>query len=583
MKLTFKTSLAKKTTFERSSTHITTLDFGRTIISNFLPVILGDTVHIKLNQFMRLAPLAVPTYGDIKLITRAYFVPKRILTPNWLMFNSMTPIGVNPTPMPGVTNKQLVELFYMSTRSGSPVYAQSVSLASGAKADFTLVNPSDFSKKDYILTEKGRTLYQILLGLGYGINWALEDETNFDLLPLLAFLRIAYDIEYPKRYLDHNAWRKIFDLSNYDPSTDFTYIADCVEMATTTFYENDFFCDAWKEFNSADGLNPIQHNDSTTKWTPDPYTGVDVMVDKNGNYIKTKADENGVIKTISSYAHKTLDILTNFALRNNIAGQRYLDFIKAHYGYTTSPENDQFAKFLGSYVQQANIMDVTSTGASQEAGLGELAGKGYINGDGTLTYDVKEEGYIVFTSRIMPSYGYVQGRKPWTIFKRSRLLGYTPELDGVGNDAVRNDLLYADYKNSQDYVNGKDHGGLPNGVFGFAPRYAAEYKIGYDYLTGDFRLNSRNVGLDSFHTFRMLREPRSTEQLKNDITFRQVGNEYDRMFQQSFSGTEQNLYDHFVGYFTFRTKVSSTMKSFSESLPFYEDEAQGREVTMEQQ
>ena len=82
--------------------------------------------------------------------------------------------------------------------------------------------------------------------------------------------------------------------------------------------------------------------------------------------------------------------------------------------------------------------------------------------------------------------------------------------------------------------------------------------------------------MDSFHTFRMLNLPSSTNPLTNSLSFRQIGNEYDRMFSQSFSGSNTQ-FDHFVCYFEFDIKVASEMKSYSESLPFYEDE--GRIVT----
>ena len=141
-------------------------------------------------------------------------------------------------------------------------------------------------------------------------------------------------------------------------------------------------------------------------------------------------------------------------------------------------------------------MDVTSNVSNSETTMGEQAGKGYISGDGKLNYDVKEDGIILFLTKLVPSYGYVQGRKPWTIRKPNFFSLYNPEFDGLGNEAVRNDALFADYKSKAIYESGQDYGGRPNGVFGFAQRYTFGYKSGHDYLAGDFRLSSRNVGLE---------------------------------------------------------------------------------------
>ena len=562
MKLTFKTANGKKTTFDKSSTHISTLDFGRWLPSQILPVRRGDNVHVRLNQFVRLAPLAVPTYGNIKLMTRSYFVPYRLLTPNWYDFvqndSALTDLS---NRMPWCTNDDLYNI--LLTNSQTP--------SSGASADF-----ADDSNKPHILTAKGRLLYQMFLSLGYGINFTTKDKTEFDALPLLALLRVMYDIEYPTRFVSKLSWNEIFNLTMYDHGTDWQVIVEMIDTLTATFYESDFFVNSWESFNSANSRNPIQYNGSTLIVNDPSDSKMQVHVTKDATTVVSNSGSSSGQNTITSYGHKLLDSLSDFALRNNIAGRRYLDFIRAHFGYTTSPEQDQFTKFLGSYISNVNIMDVTSNVSNTQTTMGEQAGKGFISGDGKLNYDVNEDGIILFLTKLVPSYGYVQGRKPWTIRKPNFYSLYNPEFDGIGNEAVRNDALFADFKSTQTYDNGQSYGGRPNGVFGFAPRYTFGYKIGHDYLTGDFRLSSRNVGMDSFHTFRMIAIPTSKTPLENHIEFRQIGNEYDRMFSQSFSGSGVS-YDHFVCYFEFDIKVSSEMKSYSESLPFYEEE--GRTVT----
>lgn len=563
MKLTFKTANSNKTTFDKSSTHISTLDFGRWLPSQILPVRRGDSVHVRLNQFVRLAPLAVPTYGNIKLLTRSYFVPYRLLTPRWYDFVQNDVPSTDPTNrIPWCTNEDLFNILLTNSQ-----------ITTG-QADFL-----DADNKGRLLNHNGRLLYQMFVSLGYGINFTGADKTQFDLLPLLAVLRIMYDIEYPSRYVSKTAWNDIFNLDGYDHDSDWSIIVDMLSTLTSTFHESDFFVNSWEKFNSANSLNPISYgNADFSVYDPSlegrPKGGV--HVDSVGTSYQRESSPSNPYITITSYGHKLLDALSDFALRNNIAGRRYLDFIRSHFGYTTSPEQDQFAKFLGSYVSNVNIMDVTSNVTNTDTTMGEQAGKGYISGDGKLNYDVKEDGFILFLTKLDPSYGYVQGRKPWTIRKPNFLSLYNPEFDGIGNEAVRNDSLFADYKGGVQYSQGQKYGGRPDGVFGFAPRYTFGYKVGHDYLTGDFRLNSRNVGMNSFHTFRIISAPSSTSPLANNLAFRQISSQYDRMFSQSFSGSKVS-YDHFVCYFEFDIKVSSEMKSYSESLPFYEDE--GRSVT----
>ena len=560
MKLTFRTANSSKTTFDKSSTHISTLDFGRWLPSQILPVRRGDSVHVRLNQFVRLAPLAVPTYGNIKLLTRSYFVPFRLLTPLWYDFvQNDSHLSDSNNRLPWCTNADLYNILLTNS-----------ALSNNESYDFL-----DSENKGRLLNHNGRLLYQMFLALGYGINFTEQDKTEFDLLPLLAVLRIMYDIEYPTRFVSKSAWNEIFNLDGYDHDADWSIIVDMLSTLTATFHESDFFVNSWASFNSPGVHNPIS-NTSGDFTVLAHLGGEHIKVNANDTYQKVTVQASDNSSRFSSYGHKLLDSLSDFALRNNIAGRRYLDFIRSHFGYTTSPEQDQFTKFLGSYISNVNIMDVTSNVTNTDTTMGEQAGKGYISGDGKLNYDVKEDGIILFLTKLVPSYGYVQGRKPWTIRKPNFFSLYNPEFDGIGNEAVRNDALFADYKGTTQYNGGQQYGGRPDGVFGFAPRYTFGYKVGHDYLSGDFRLGSRNVGMSSFHTFRLLSNPSSTAPLANNLEFRQISNQYDRMFSQSFSGSKIS-YDHFVCYFEFDIKVSSEMKSYSESLPFYEDE--GRTVT----
>lgn len=565
MKLQIRTANSKKTTFDKSSTHISTLDFGRHIISNILPVIQGDSVHTQLRQFVRLSPLAVPTYGNMKLVTRSYYVPCRILSPMWMKFkiNQANSNSNNALRLPYCTNADLVNFFIEGY------------------TDTTTSGASDFQigTTKYIFNDRGRVIFQLLQCLGYSINWSTEDTTEFTLMPLLAYLRVIYDICYPSRYVDFGMMSSLFYNDMYDKTSDLPIILDELVSASFTFYENDFYAESWKSFNSATGNNPVSNLNATTSVNVPDGSNTRATITPYNIAIQQSSASNNI--TLSSYGHQLLDRLSDFALRNNLAGQRFLDQIKARFGYTTNPQDDQFAKFLGSYVDNVNILDVTNTTQSAESELGEMAGKGYISGNGTLSYDVKEDGFILFISQIVPSYGYVQGRKPWTIDKRSYLDLYNPEFDGIGNEPIRNDVLFADYKTSGTYSNGQTNGGKPNGVFGYAPRYATEYKRGFDFLTGDFRLDSRNVGMQSFHTFRLLKAPiDASTKLANSLDFRKINNDYSRIFSTSFDGNKTN-YDHFVCYFEFGHKVASNMKSYSEQLPFYEDE--GRETTIETQ
>lgn len=555
--------------------HITTMDFSRPIVSNFLPLTRGDSVHIRLNQFMRLSPLAVPSYGNFKLVTRAFFTPMRILSSNWLDFRAQVKGSVDRN-LPWTTVSRIV----------STIVDNYTIVGKSTSYDFVLHGSSGIAY--YILTDKGRAFVSLLNSLGYEFNFCLGDRTGVSLMPLLAYLRVFYDVMYPSRYLDASIWGPLFTLYSYTEESDAQIILTSFEDTLNVFYENDFFVECWKSFNSVNGLNPINNIDTGNVTFPDLSSGGtkrSIVISPDSSQARSVLDTtNSYTSGLSSYGHRLLDALSDFVLRNNLAGSRFLDYIKSHFGYTTSSEKEQYTQFLGSYVHNTNIMDVTSTAETSGTDgdvLGAQAGKGYINGDGKLSYDCKEDGYILFVTMLMPSYGYYQGLKPWCLHKTSPLEYYTPEMDSLGNEAIPNCFVYSDYKDDSLFHGGENSGGKPLSIFGFAPRYAFEYKTGHDFLTGDFRFLSRNVGLNSFHTFREIAPPTPSKPLVQGISFATIDNQYDRVFSSNYQGDNSINYDHFIGYFQFDIKVYSNMLSISQSLPFYNDE--GREVTVNKQ
>lgn len=589
-KINFKTAFGKKNGFDRSSMHITTLDFGKPNVSNIFSVNKGDSVHVNLNQFMRLSPLAVPTYGNIKLTTRAFFVPNRILTPNWQAFYSQSLAETYKT-LPYFTLKTLWDYFV----NGS---AGLLNESSSSSYDFKASN-ADNTVQYYVLSDKGRFFYQILLGLGYSFcpvnsNSPLSVK-NFkqSFLPLLAYLRIYNDVLYPSRFLSSSYFGDLFVLNQFDEISDAEIIFDAFAQTLFVPYENDFFCNTWSSFNSPNGLTngfsnqvgDVYLQDLSAAKSDDITSGTSgaLAVDNSGNFARVGSSaDSGLTYTLSSYGHRLLDSLSDFVLRNNLAGSRFLDYVKAHFGYASDSERVNYAQFLGSYVSNSNIMDVTSTAETLSSNSGDVlgaqAGKGYINGQGRLSFDVPEVGFIIFISYLSPSYGYYQGQKPWCAYKESRLDYYIADFDNIGNEPIPHCALVGSSTAASELIKGNKN--AFSSIFGFAPRYAFEYKNGHDFLTGDFRCLSRNKGLESFHTFRDLLYHRGSPQiLANDLSFRAIDNQYDRIFSTAFNNSGAT-YDHFIGYFQFGIKVYSNMRSISESLPFFEDE--GRNVSMDQ-
>ena len=81
-----KVGANKRTTFDLSHDQITTSDFGYIIPICYRDMVPNDDFVVKPNLFVRLSPLAVPTYGRVKCRVHHFFVPYRILYPQWNKF-----------------------------------------------------------------------------------------------------------------------------------------------------------------------------------------------------------------------------------------------------------------------------------------------------------------------------------------------------------------------------------------------------------------------------------------------------------------------------------------------------------------
>lgn len=523
-KMSIKKASKGLTRFDLSSNHITTSDFGQIQVSQFLPIVPNDKIHASLFSEARFAPMVVPTFMDVKMYTRAFFVPMSAI---WKQFENFYIDKQDSScykQLPYITNASFVDFFCNSAHNCS------------FKVDDD--NPFDFEcsflgeSGRYLLTERGRIFYKLLLSLGYSVNFTESDTTQLNLLPLLAFMRVAYDYIYPSQYVDSLGLQKYFNVTDQNQASLFSYnyvgqfLSRCCDLLTMPFRQ-DYFTAAWKELNQSGSSSQNIYFSSKVS-----------DVDDIENYIANNSVATGIFSPSDGYSQQSFKLLSrlyDFITRNNIVGTKYADQIFARFGIGSRKSDKDMSQFIGQSVQNINVVDVTAMTSAQNQDLGELGGKAYMNGSNQLfNFESDEFGYIICLSFLMPDIGYYQGRKRWTTAFQSRLDWYQPEFD-MNMRAIRNDELFADFKSDSDYTNGSSNGGNPDGVFGFAPNYT-EYKKGNDYLTGDFRLPSLKTNLDSYHLMRDLNTPSSTSPLALNSAFLMCRqHEFDKIFAQPYT------------------------------------------------
>lgn len=586
----------KKNTFNLPTRTITTLDFGRLCCTNVIECTPGDTIKTRYFHDTQTASLVSATFGSAYIKTFSTFVPYRVVWRQFEDYMVKTKDSTIETEVPRFSYYTLYRFMFGlkfgqtfepldPENIGSSVItdlAESVGVEEFNGSDFSrpdwlkgydfaFYNPSDSVLQDvgvyrFKLTKRGRWFVHILESLGYKLPRLLPvvggSSADFwgeyrSALPLLCYVRFLYDWIYPSQYVQQQGFAYLFENVG---AIDGDVIKDIFRLLFVPYAE-DFFTSLWLNPNSVgsstDSINAFGFN-SVSDLTS-------VVSNVNQVYLNQDSPERQV--SVSSYGLRLLESISDYVTRNNIGGTRFHEWMKSHFGFVTQEQDSNRSIFLKSFSDELRFSPIyANTAVEGLQNLGSRAGIGNSSGNGTLTFDAKEHGLLLFVTMVIPSTGYVQGEKPWVKNVGSPFDFYTPELDSVGLEPVPRSRVYMDYT-----AYGVDNGVAPlnriNEVFGFAPRYADRFKHGHDFLHGDFTLDSRNLNMSSYHTFRDVLYDRWN--LALDAQFLQADDQYDRIFASDPSNEVSDSYDKFVSIFVYDTKRYSNMLSIGESMPIF--------------
>lgn len=238
----------------------------------------------------------------------------------------------------------------------------------------------------------------------------------------------------------------------------------------------------------------------------------------------------------------------------------------ARFGINLPSEKLNRSVYIGMQnvpLQIGDVMSNSDTTPDGGASLGAYAGKGLAYGGSDFDYQTDEFGYIIIMNSIVPTIGYYQGIDR-SILHLSRLDFYTPEFDQLGNQAISAMELYVDQDPTSNVMTN-----LSTKVFGFTPRYA-EYKIGRDRLTGDYRLGTKKVGITS-NAWHLMREF-DDDSFGNSATNVVVSPNFVRgvdsgQYNRIFNVVDRSA-DHFFLIHNFNIKSWAPMKRLYDTYDF---------------
>lgn len=473
----------KKSGFDKSFQNLFTGKVGTIIPILTDELIPNTTVHLRMAITTQLPPLASDTFMRVKQKYAAFFVPTRILVPRyeeWLTGKNVGNSTITKVVLPTLSfNPELDKAAY-----------------------------GNGSLLDYLGYKCSETKFGELQGV------------KLSALPLLAYHKI-YNDWFRNSLVQKDIFNDALAASVvYNPATSsviapcsiasdrcqFTYKADSTEATA-----------GGSKFADGVDITSLRQanfgSDLFTSCTPKPQNGEAQAVSFQ------TINSNGKF-TIS--ALRAANSMQQFLERNNLAGNRLVDYVKAQYGANLNDAIAQRPVLLGSgsfdvyskgvYQTQSQVENASITPNNPFGSVGAKYGSAYVDGSDLVIegFTAQEPGYLMVVTWLSPKVTYSTGVDPvltrYTSFDSQSDMA-NPILQNVGNepiyakqlsmdDAITNSTAvfgynerYCNWKDKMDEVHGllRDNASLASfalqrtfGAFGTTPGYSP--RITSDFL-----------------------------------------------------------------------------------------------------
>ncbi len=483
------------------------------------PIVPGDRFRMSIDTLIRLAPLRAPIFDGLKADFHAFFVPNRLLDPDWKEF-----ITGGDSLSVGEESQLPPLRFRLRDYSVKPNENEGMHLS--GLFDYLNIHPMTYDVDGQPL--KPTTYPDLSLNalpiLGYHKIWSdwFRNERIEDGISLGgdSFKSLEFGIENDKRIV--TGLRSMAGLGSAD------YASNLFDKLHYRNYAKDRYTTALPEpviggpviLPGSGGV--VGSDNGTLTGTVKTSRGQMVYMDSDGKANDGIGDayklssvvgqdksslsvsfqlKQAAIATIQDL--KTAFKMYSFFMKDTYNGNRYVEFIESHYNVRVPDATIDRSIYLGRVTVPIQFGEVFQTSGTTQTGgadgraknaLGDYAGRGVGASSGFMFDETfLEHGQLYVIMSIVPRNTYFQGiDKKFLISDRFDY--FFPEFQNIGDAAIKNVELFLGMGGSSSEVQNEE-------VFGYQSRWY-DLKQYDDELHGDFLPNSSGIGSNmSFWNF----------------------------------------------------------------------------------